>query len=150
MLRCRVDARAEGSGAESAQQRSRKRRRPAEDELVPGARSRGVGAGGMEREGRGRLTNLTRTLLSKQLSGLFEYTNKRVAAGDEQNKPPIRDARPVVDAAAVDEATRGRGSPVVGLLLGGSFMSRAGGSRERLHRFLSKGLQARGARGLPA
>ena len=96
--------RPDGSGTEGGQQGSRKRCRPVQDELVPGARSRSVGAGG--REGRGRLTILTLNLLSEQLSGLLKGTNKRVAYGDEQNKPRIRDERVVVDATAVDKATR--------------------------------------------
>ena len=44
--------RAEGCGTGRARQGSRKRRRAVQDELVPGARSRDVGAGGMVREGK--------------------------------------------------------------------------------------------------
>ena len=145
---------AEGSGTERAPQGSRKRSRPVEDELIPGARSCGVGAGGIEREWRERLAILTSNLSPKEVSRLLKCTNRRVSDGDEQNEPPIRDERVVFDAAAVDKATR-EGFSCSGVVVGTvvhvlSWKGRTGGVKEDLDCFLSKGLQAPGVRGLPA
>ena len=85
---------------------------------------------------------------------LFKCSNKTVADGDGQNKLGIRDKRVVVNAAAVDKATREgfycSGSVVGTVVRVLTWKRRTGGFKEHLDCFLSKGIQIPGVRGLPA